>query len=136
VSADSVLQLPEESPEPQGDSLPIQTAQQENEGGEAVGNRIPIHLKESLGLQVGDRIRWEGEPVTTVEPDGTTRITLQPGAEGVVLSLHDGHPQAILDGIQKGSPAWALVFFACGVFRTVDETMFWNRIKTKPTDYC
>ena len=54
--------------------------------------------KESLGLQVGDFIIWQGE---AVEVEGQPAV-VTPGMKGEVISLHDGFH---LDVIQGKAPA-------------------------------
>ena len=78
--------------------------------------------KESLGLQVGDFIIWQGE---AVEVEGQPAV-VTPGMKGKVLSLHDGFH---LDVIQvEPIPPTARVQFASGMTLMVDERMRWKRV--------
>ncbi len=77
--------------------------------------------KESLGLQVGDFIIWQGE---AVELEGQPAVVTL-GMKGKVLSLHDGFH---LDVVQvKPIPPKAIVQFENGMRLMVDERMKWER---------
>ncbi len=78
--------------------------------------------KETLGLQVGDIIIWQGE---AVEMEGQPAV-LTPGMKGKVISLHDGFH---LDVVQGGLiPPRAVVQFENAMRLRVDERMKWERI--------
>jgi len=77
--------------------------------------------KESLGLQVGDIIIWQGE---AIELEGQPAV-ITPGMKGKVLSLHDGFH---LDVAQvEPIPPKAIVQFENGMRLMVDERMKWER---------
>ncbi len=81
--------------------------------------------KESLKLQVGDQIIWQGEEI---KAEGGPAIVF-PGMKGQVVSLHDGFH---MDLAQKGSvPPKALVRFENGISLLVDQRHQWEKI-TKP----
>ncbi len=76
--------------------------------------------KETLNLQVGDFIIWQG---AAVELEGQP---VSQGMKGRVLSLHDGFH---LDLIQGGSiPPKAAVEFENGMRLMVDKWMNWERV--------
>ena len=78
--------------------------------------------KESLGLQVGDFIIWQGE---AIEAEGQPAL-VTPGMKGEVLSLHDGFH---LDVVQsEPTPPKAIVQFDSGITLIVDERMKWGRV--------
>ena len=77
--------------------------------------------KDSLNLQVGDWIVWQGEEI---KPEGGPAL-VSPGMKGRVLSLHEA---AHLDMIQGGSvPPKALVEFESGENLLVDKRMKWEK---------
>ncbi len=77
--------------------------------------------KETLGLQVGNTIIWQGEAIK-VEGQPTVVKT---GMKGKVLSLHDGFH---LDVVQVGPiPPRAIVEFENGMRLMVDERMKWEK---------
>jgi len=77
--------------------------------------------KESLDLEVGDFIIWQGEAIE-VEAQPAV-VTL--GMKGEVLSLHDGFH---LDVAQvEPIPPKAIVQFESGMRLMVDERMKWAR---------
>jgi len=73
--------------------------------------------KESLGLQVGDWIIWQDEPI---EVEGQPAF-VTPGMKGKVLSLHDGFHLDVTQG--KPIPPKAVVQFDNGITLIVDERM-------------
>ncbi len=78
--------------------------------------------KESLCLQVGDFIIWQGE---AVEVEGQPAV-VTPGMKGKVLSLHDGFH---LDVAQvEPIPPKAIVQVEKGMRLMVDKRMKWERI--------
>ena len=78
--------------------------------------------KESLGLQVGDFIIWQGEAIE-VEAQPAV-VTL--GMKGEVISMHDGFH---LDVTQVAPiPPKAIVQFESGMRLMVDERMKWERV--------
>jgi len=78
--------------------------------------------KESLNLQVGDFIIWQGEAV-----EGQPAV-VTPGMKGKVISLHDGFH---LDVIQGDSiPPKAVVQFENGMRLVVDERMKWEKVES------
>ena len=78
--------------------------------------------KESLNLEVGDFIIWQGE---AIEVEGQPAV-VTPGMRGKVLSLHDGFH---LDVAQvKPIPPKAVVEFETGMSLMVDERMKWERV--------
>jgi len=84
---------------------------------------ISTWQKESLNLQVGDFIIWQGE---TIEMEGKPAV-VEPGMKGKVLSLHDGFH---LDVAQvEPIPPKAIVQFDSGMTLMVDERMKWKRVK-------
>ena len=77
--------------------------------------------KETLNLQVGDFIIWQGE---AIEIEGQPAL-VAPGIRGEVLSLHDGFH---LDVAQvKPIPPKAIVEFETGMRLMVDEQMKWEK---------
>ncbi len=78
--------------------------------------------KESLGLQVGDWIIWQGE---AIELEGQPAM-VTPGMKGEVISLHDGFH---LD-VAQVAPILpkAIVEFESGMRLMVDERMKWERV--------
>ncbi len=78
--------------------------------------------KETLGIQVGDIIIWQGE---TIELEGQPAV-VTPGMKGKVLSLHDGFH---LDVVQVGPilPK-AIVQFENGMRLMVDKRLKWGRV--------
>ncbi len=78
--------------------------------------------KETLNLQVGDFIIWQGE---AIEVEGQPAV-VTPGMKGKVLSLHEGFH---LDVIPGGSvPPKAIVEFENGMRLMVDERVRWERV--------
>ncbi len=78
--------------------------------------------KESLGLQVGDWLIWQGE---AIEVEGQPAV-VTPGMKGKVLSLHDGFH---LDVVQVDAiPPKAIVQFENGMRLMVDKRMKWERV--------
>ncbi len=76
--------------------------------------------KETLNLQVGDFIIWQGE---AIEVEGQP---VTPGMRGEVLSLHDGFN---LDVARVAPiPPKAIVQFDSGMRPMVDERMKWERV--------
>ena len=74
--------------------------------------------KESLNLQIGDQIIWQGEEIK--EEDGPAIVS--PGMKGKVISLHDGFH---MDLVQGGSvPPKVLVRFENGLSLLVDKRVF------------
>ena len=77
--------------------------------------------KESLGLEVGDFIIWQGD---AIEVEGQPAV-VTPGMKGKVISLHDGFH---LDVVQvEPIPPKARVQFASGMTLMVVERMKWER---------
>ncbi len=78
--------------------------------------------KESLGLEVGDFIVWQG---AAVELEGQPAV-VTPGMRGKVISLHDGFH---LDVVQvEPIPPKAIAQFENGMRLMVDERMRWKRV--------
>ena len=78
--------------------------------------------KETLGLQVGDTIIWQGE---AIELEGQPAV-VSPGMKGKIISLHDGFH---LDVVQvKPIPPRAIVQFDSGMRLMVDRRMRWERV--------
>ena len=78
--------------------------------------------KESLNLQVGDFIIWQGE---AIEVEGSSAL-VSPGMKGKVISLHDGFH---LDVVQvEPIPPRARVRFDSGMTLVVDERMKWEKV--------
>ncbi len=78
--------------------------------------------KESLNLEVGDQIIWQGAEIKS--EDGFAIVSL--GMRGQVISLHDGFQ---MDQVQEGSvPPKALVRFENGASLLVDQTMKWEKV--------
>jgi len=76
--------------------------------------------KESLGLEVGDTIIWQGE---AIEVEGRAAL-VTPGMKGEVISLHDGFN---LDVARVAPiPPKAVVQFE-NVTLMVDERMKWQK---------
>ena len=65
--------------------------------------------KETLNLQVGDFIIWQGE---AIEVEGQSAL-VAPGMKGKVLSLHDGFHLDVVQG--KAIPPKAIVQFDSGM---------------------
>jgi len=80
--------------------------------------------KESLNLQVGDFIIWQGEAINT--EDGPA--VLSPGMKGKVISLHDGFHLDVVQG--EPIPPKAIVQFDSGMALVVDERMKWARVES------
>ena len=78
--------------------------------------------KESLNLQVGDFIIWQGE---AVEVEGQPAV-VTPGIKGKVLSLHDGFHLDVAE--VAPIPPKARVRFDSGITLMVDERMKWERV--------
>ncbi len=78
--------------------------------------------KESLNLQVGDFIIWQGE---AVEVEGQPAV-VTPGMKGKVLSLHDGFHLDVVQG--DAIPPKAIVQFENGMRLKVDERMKWEKV--------
>ncbi len=76
--------------------------------------------KESLGLQVGDWIIWQGE---AIELEGQPAF-VTPGMRGEVISLHDGFHLDVTQG--ERIPPKAIVQFE-NVTLMVDERMRWEK---------
>ncbi len=78
--------------------------------------------KDSLNLQVGDQIIWQGDKFSL--ENGPVIVSL--GMTGRVISLHEG---AHLDVIEGGTiPARALVEFESGKSLLVDERHKWEKV--------
>ena len=78
--------------------------------------------KDSLNLQVGDQITWQGEEIKS--QDGFVIVSL--GMKGQVISLHDGFQ---MDLIPEGSvPPKVLVRFESGERLLVDQRMKWEKV--------
>ncbi len=78
--------------------------------------------KESLGLEVGDTIIWQDEPVVM---EGQPAL-VTPGMKGKVLSLHDGFHLDVVQG--EPIPPKAIVQFENGMRLMVDERMKWEKV--------
>ncbi len=77
--------------------------------------------KETLGLQVGDWIIWQGE---AIEIEGQPAF-VAPGMKGKVLSLHDGFHLDVAE--VAPIPPRARVQFDSGMKLMVDERMKWEK---------
>ncbi len=77
--------------------------------------------KETLGLEVGDTIIWQGE---AVEVEGQPAV-VTPGMKGKVLSLHDGFHLDVAE--VEPIPPKAVVQFDSGITLMVDERMRWEK---------
>ena len=77
--------------------------------------------KESLNLQVGDFIIWQGE---AIEVEGQPAV-VTPGMKGKVIWLHDGFHLDVPD--VAPIPPKAIVQFE-NVTLMVDERMKWERV--------
>ena len=77
--------------------------------------------KESLNLQVGDFIIWQGE---AIELEGQPAV-VTPSMKGKVISLHDGFHLDVVQG--KPIPPKAIVQFESGMRLMVDERMRWEK---------
>ncbi len=78
--------------------------------------------KETLNLQVGDIIIWQGE---AIEVEGQPAL-VAPGMKGEVISLHDGFH---LDVAQvEPIPPKAIVQFESGMSLVVDQRMKWEHL--------
>jgi len=77
--------------------------------------------KETLGLQVGDWIIWQGE---AIEAEGEAAV-VTPGMKGEVLSLHDGFHLDVAE--VAPIPPKAIVQFDSGMRLMVDERMRWEK---------
>ncbi len=77
--------------------------------------------KESLGLQVGDFIIWQGEGI---EVEGQPAV-VTPGMKGKVLSLHDGFHLDVAE--VAPIPPKARVQFENGMALMVDARMKWEK---------
>ena len=78
--------------------------------------------KESLGLQVGDWIIWQGE---AIEVEGQPALVAL-GMRGEVLSLHDGFHLDVAEG--EPIPPKAVVRFESGLRLMMDGRMKWERV--------
>ena len=77
--------------------------------------------KETLNLQVGDFIIWQGE---AIEVEGQAAL-VAPGMKGEVLSLHDGFHLDVAE--VAPIPPKAVVRFESGMRLMVDERMRWEK---------
>jgi len=78
--------------------------------------------KNSLNLQVGDQIIWQGAEIKS--EDGPAIVSQ--GMKGQVISLHDGFH---MDLVQGGSvPPRVLVQFESGESLLVDSKMKWEKV--------
>ncbi len=77
--------------------------------------------KETLGLEVGDTIIWQGE---AVEMEGQPAV-ITPGMKGEVISVHDGFHLDVVQ-VEPILPK-AIVEFESGMALVVDERMKWER---------
>ena len=77
--------------------------------------------KETLGLEVGDFIIWQGEAIELEDQPAV----VTPGMKGKVLSLHDGFHLDVVQG--EAIPPKAIVQFE-NVTLMVDERMKWQRV--------
>ena len=77
--------------------------------------------KESLNLQVGDFIIWQGE---AIELEGQPAV-VTPSMKGKVISLHDGFQLDVV----KGKPITPKASVQCesGMRLMVDERMRWEK---------
>ncbi len=75
--------------------------------------------KQTLGLQVGDFIIWQGE---AIELEGQP---VAPGMKGEVISLHDGFHLDVAD--VAPIPPKAIVQFERGLRLMVDARMRWEK---------
>jgi len=80
--------------------------------------------KESLNLQVGDFIIWQGEAMGV---EGQPAF-VAPGMRGEVLSLHDGFHLDVAE--VAPIPPRARVRFDSGMALMVDERMRWERVES------
>jgi len=78
--------------------------------------------KESLNLEVGDFIIWQGE---AIEVEGQPAV-VTPGMRGEVLSLHDGFHLDVAE--VKPIPPKAIVLFESGMALAVDQRMKWEHL--------
>ena len=78
--------------------------------------------KETLNLQVGDTIIWQGE---AIEVEGQPAV-VSPGMKGKVISLHDGFHLDVAE--VAPIPPKAIVQFESGMRLMVDERMKWERV--------
>ncbi len=78
--------------------------------------------KETLGLQVGDWIVWQGEAMGV---EGQPAV-VAPGMRGEVLSLHDGFHLDVAE--VAPIPPKARVQFESGLSLMVDERMKRERV--------
>ena len=78
--------------------------------------------KQTLGLQVGDFIIWQGEGI---EMEGQPAV-VTPGMKGEVISLHNGFHLDVAN--VTPIPAKAIVQFESGLSLMVDERMRWERV--------
>ena len=81
--------------------------------------------EDSLNLQVGDQIIWQGEEIKS--DDGPAVVSH--GMKGKVVSLHEGAHLHVNGG--SSTPAKALVQFESGASLLVDKRMKWEKV-TKP----
>ena len=77
--------------------------------------------KETLGLEVGDFIIWQGEAIELEDQPAV----VTPGMKGKVLSLHDGFHLDVAE--VEPIPPKAIVQFE-NVTLMVDERMKWQRV--------
>ena len=77
--------------------------------------------RETLNLQVGDYIIWQGEAIELEDQPAV----VTPGMKGKVLSLHDGFHLDVVQG--EAIPPKAIVQFE-NVTLMVDERMKWQRV--------
>ena len=78
--------------------------------------------KETLNLQIGDIIIWQGE---AIEVEGQPAV-VTPGMKGKVLSLHDGFHLDVTQG--EAIPPKAMVQFESGMALVVDVRMKWEHL--------
>ena len=78
--------------------------------------------KDSLNLQVGDQIIWQGEEIQSEgEP-----AAVSPGMRGKVLSLHEGVHLDVNGGCTV--PARVVVQFESGASLLLDQWHLWEKV--------
>ena len=78
--------------------------------------------KNSLNLQVGDQIIWQGAEIKS--EDGPPIVS--PGMKGQVISLHDGFHLDVMPG--GHIPARACVEFESGMSLVVSKRHEWEKV--------
>ncbi len=86
------------------------------------------YQKETLNLQIGDRIIWQDQPQDLIHENGTKTTFLTPGTKGRVVDLHDGNPPTKLETVDTSTLPWAFIKWENGEASAVDLEMKWGKV--------